>query len=297
MVRCGGRALSSTKLGLSIRYFQRSTNSFSPFHQKWTGSLLTLDKPEVAPQNCHREGRPLGTGLAMPSKSIKLEKWFFTGLGSEVFLVRTWAPCALQLYSWCFGRLDLEVIISVNPRSADREISYIPSMRIWPSSLKGATISFEKWNCKKVPLALASRIVPFTYSLFYNKENWVIEDWAAINFGVGWQLLILSTSRTSMKCLFLDLQQWFGNCENFFTLDCSLTKRWFLPKQLLKPSMNRRAKEGRKEKACNLEASVRQNSSEIYKIFTRSGQKIGDSFSLQKCADGLWWNLISSERK
>jgi hypothetical protein len=147
-----------------------------------------------------KEG-PLGTGWPYAIQFDQTGNLIFYGFEEvRIFSSDLSSMKRYQLNSEALSGLEPEVLSAFNPKIADGEFlfSIYENYEQVPQGL--ATISFEDMRVKKFPLALASRIEPYTYSLKFSGKGH-----EPINIELVDNRLILSTAYAN-EAFILDLE-------------------------------------------------------------------------------------------
>jgi hypothetical protein len=200
-----GDELIFHQIGLSHSDISNDQKQLFNFSPKSELEVIDLDSLKLLRKIVTEKEGPLGTGWPYAIQIDQTGKMVFYGFEEVRFFSSDLSSMTrYQLTPDALPGLEPEVLSAFNPKVADREFLYSIYENYDQVPQGVATISFEEMIVKKVPLALASRIVPFTYSLFIQGKL-SNRGYEPINLVLVDKLLILSTAYVN-EVFILDLQ-------------------------------------------------------------------------------------------
>ncbi len=200
-----GDELIFHQIGLSHSDLSNDQKQLFNFSPKSELEVIDLDSLKLLHKIVTEKEGPLGTGWPYAIQFDQTGQMVFYGFEEVRFFSSDLSSMTrYQLTPGALSGLEPEVLSAFNPKVADGEFLYSIYENYEQVPQGVATISFKDMRVKKVPLALASRIEPFTYSLFIQGRlsNRGSEP---ISLVLVDDLLILSTAYAN-EAFILDLQ-------------------------------------------------------------------------------------------
>lgn len=196
-----GDELIFHQIGLSHSDLSNDQKRLFNFTPKSELEVIDLDSLKLVHKIVMEKEGPLGTGWPYAIQFDQTESVVFYGFeevrffNSDLSVMKRY-----QLTPGALAGLEPEVLSAFNPKVADGEFLYsiYENYEQVPQGL--AIVSFEDMRVKKVPLDLANRIKPFTYSLKSSSKGY-----EPINLELVDNRLILSTAYSN-EAFIVDLE-------------------------------------------------------------------------------------------